>query len=110
MKKLLLLLIIPLLFSCNSEKVVSFDVLKKKKNIYYFESEPYTGFAFEISEGIRVEEEYKDGIFTGSFRTYYENGQLEFEHNKHTGEQNYWDESGKKLNNIPQPGDPDVLD
>ena len=108
MKKLLLLLIIPLLFSCNrnnteEKRVFEEELVQKgtKTNpVFYYEGELFTGIGLDVynTGSLFIEANYKQGIM-GLRKYYHNNGQLEKEGflkgGKQEGLWKYYDENGK---------------
>ena len=103
MKKLLLLLIIPLL-SFGQDKVLKDSLFcdgHPDKGSWHYQGKLFTGVAFQDYENGKKmgEYSYKNGKYHGLYKVWYKNGQLEQEDNYKDGQLDricrLWHENGK---------------
>ena len=98
MKKLLPLLLL-ILIGCSEPEPLNYELLEERDGVHYRKdtNEIYSGPVFNIDG--KSEGTLKKGKFHGTFKIYYENGQLKvegtFKHGKPDGPVKYYHSNGQ---------------
>ena len=96
----ILFLIAILIVSCGSKRVMD-EETRRKGNITYYQSKPFTGIAFSVDNDGQLlrERSFKNGILNGSHKIWHKNGQLkeegDFKNGKENGKFKGWYKSGE---------------